>query len=346
MAPELVDRYLDRLTLNTLTDYHSPNVFGRVASSVFWSDLIILTTNGMHGLLRRLHSLLPVWGLNIIMLTVLVRLALMYFSRKQQAMGMKQQAVMARLKPDLDKLAEKYKDDPTALQQAKTRLMMQNGMNPLAMSGGCLLLLFQMPIFMGLYFCLQESVFFRNQPFLWFPNLAAPDMLLWWSEKIPWLSRPESINGMIFLGPYLNLLPVLGVILIALQQHLTMPPALNDEQAQQQKVMKYMVVLMGVFFYRVPSGLSLYFICSTAWVLLERQFIPKPKVSPLPPAATIDKPGAPPGTNGSGGGFWARMKAEADARMKDALAKADEQSQRQIRNDPNRGPRDKKKKRK
>ena len=350
---ELVDRYLDRLALNTLTDYHSPNVFGRFANAIYWSDAIIASTNVMHGILRRLHRLVPVWGVDIILLTVLVRLSLFYFSRKQQAMGIRQQALMARLKPDLDKLAEKHKDDPKALQQAKTRLMMQNGMNPLAMSGGCFLLLLQMPIFMGLYFCLQESVFFRNQPFLWFPNLAAPDMLLWWTEKIPWLSAPDSLNGMIYLGPYLNLLPIVGVVLIFLQQHLTMPPALSEEQAQQQKVMKYMVVLMGVFFYRVPSGLSLYFICSTGWALLERQLIPKPKVGPMPPpeTATPGKAGTPPdATGGSGGGWWGRMKSEAEARMKDTMAKADQQSSRQIRNDdrppPNRGPRDKKKRRK
>ena len=346
--PALVDRYLDKLALNTLTDYHSPNFFGRLANSIYWSDLIILSTNGMHGLLRRLHGLIPVWGLNIVMLTVLVRLSLFYFSRKQQAMGMRQQALMAKLKPDLDKLAEKFKDDPTGLQQAKSRLMFANGMNPLAMSGGCFLLLLQMPIFMGLYFCLQESVFFRNQAFLWFPNLAAPDMLLWWSEKIPWLSTPESLNGMIYLGPYLNLLPIVGVVLIFVQQHLAMPPALNDEQAQQQKVMKYMVVLMAVFFYRVPSGLSLYFICSTAWALMERQFIPKPKVDPLPPASEVGAKPTGPAPAAAGGGVWARLKAEAESRMKDAMEKADEQSKRQIRNEPqqpNRGPRDNKKKR-
>ncbi len=348
---ELVDRYLGPLGLNTLTDYHSPNVFGRFANAIYWADVVIAATNVMHGVLRRLHWLIPVWGLNIIMLTVLVRLALMPFSRKQQAMGIRQQELMARLKPDLDKLQEKYKDNPQALQQAKTKLMLENGMNPLAMSGGCLLLFLQMPIFMGLYFCLQESVFFRNQPFLWFPNLAAPDMLVWWSEKIPWLSTPESLNGMIYLGPYLNLLPIVGVALIFIQQHLTMPPALSEEQAQQQKVMKYMVVLMGVFFYRVPSGLSLYFICSTAWALLERQFIPKPKVTPVSSggAGVSPKSDDSPSSNGDGGGWWARMKADAETRLKEAQEKADQGARRQIRNDPqppNRGPRDRKKRRK
>jgi YidC/Oxa1 family membrane protein insertase len=52
-----------------------------------------------------------------------------------------------------------------------------------------------MPVMMGLYFCLQESVFFRLQPFLWVENLAAPDMLMWWGEGIPFISTPDNIGS-------------------------------------------------------------------------------------------------------------------------------------------------------
>ena len=71
-----------------------------------------------------------------------------------------------------------------------------------------------MPIFMGLYFCLQESVFFRLQEFLWIPNLAAPDMLVWWSESIPLISSPGNRFGdfsFLYLGPFFNLLPIFAV---------------------------------------------------------------------------------------------------------------------------------------
>ena len=82
------------------------------------------------------------------------------------------------------------------------QLMMANGVNPFAAMGGCLLLIAQMPVMMGLYFCLQESVFFRLEPFLWVNNLAAPDMLIWWGEHIPTSVRPKtsgasSISGRI-----------------------------------------------------------------------------------------------------------------------------------------------------
>lgn len=333
---ELVDRYLDKLTLRTLSDYHSPNVFGRIADTLFWTDLIIMFTNLMHWTLAKLNSIVPIWGLDIILLTVLVRLLLMVPSRKQQATMMHMQEKMAALKPELDKLEEKYKDNPQLKQQEKARLMFQHGVNPLATMGGCLLLFAQMPIFMGLYFCLQESVFFRHEPFLWFPNLSAPDMTLWWSESIPYLSAPENLGGIIYLGPYLNVLPLISVALIFIQQKLTMPPPTDEQQEMQQRMMKFMVLMMAVFFYRVPSGLCLYFICSTGWALMERQLIPKPKVQPArskpgtsgddstPSSAELAKPQ----------GFLGRMRERMQARLEELQKQADEQARRQIVNQP------------
>lgn len=347
---ELVDRYLDKLSLKTMTDYHSPNFFGRLANAIWWSDVVIMFTNLMHSVLYGLHRYtgLP-WGVCIIILTVFVRMMLMIPSRKQQIVMARQQEKMARMKPEIDKLQEKYKDNPEMLRTEKAKLMFQHGMNPMSTMGGCLLLFAQMPVFMGLYFCLQESVFFRLQDFLWVPNLAAPDMTVWWTEQIPYLSSPENLGGSIYLGPFLNVLPLLSTSLIFIQQRLTMPPPTDEVQEQQQKMMKFMIVFMAVFFYKVPAGLCLYFICSTSWALMERKLIPKPKAVLAAAAAQAAPAGqsteAP--TNGSGGGFLSRMKT----RVEEMRQQADDQTRRQIRNDqppspgPG-GPRDKKKKRK
>src|ERR1051325_8551169 len=97
----------------------------------------------------------------------------------------KMQEKMAALQPKMKELEAKYKDNQQELHSAKMKLMMEHGVNPAAGLGGCLLLLAQMPIFMGLYYSLQENVFFRLQSFLWIDNLAAPDMLRWWTEQIP-----------------------------------------------------------------------------------------------------------------------------------------------------------------
>src|SRR6185503_11519109 len=140
-----------------------------------------------------------------------VRLLLFIPSRKQTQMNMKMMEVQKRLAPQFEELKKKYQGDPHGYNRAKMQLMMANGVNPFAALGGCLLLLAQMPIMMGLYFCLQESVFFRLEPFLWIDNLAAPDMTLWWGENIPYISWPDGIGGMLYLGPYLNILPIIAV---------------------------------------------------------------------------------------------------------------------------------------
>ena len=332
--PDLVERYLDRLGLNTLTDYHSPNALARFANSFYFTDVVIACTNVMHNLLGFFHRYIPIWGLNIIMLTVFVKLVLFVPSRRQQATMAKMAAVNVALKPEFDKLAEKHKDDPQGLQREKTALLLRNGVNPLATMGGCALIFMQMPIFMGLYFALQESVFFRLEPFLWFNNLAAPDMTVWWTEAIPFVSRAESMGGSmsIYLGPYLNILPLVAVTLIFLQQYLSMPPAVDEQQEMQQKMMKFMVVMMAIFFYKSPSGLCLYFICSSAWGLMERKLIKKPVIKPVNVSSAApqvggkgsvaDKPAAPTG-------FMGRMRSK----MEELQKQADEQAKRQIRND-------------
>src|SRR5262249_20477627 len=166
---ELVDRYTDKLRLDTLTDYHSNNPFGRFANWIGWTWVLIKCTNLMHGILWGIHHYLGLnYGLCIILLTLLVRSGMFPLSRKQTMATQRMQAKMAKLKPEIEKLKEKYKGDPQALKQAQGELMLKNGMiNPF---GSCWIMLLQMPIFMGLYYCLQESIHFRLASFLWIEN--------------------------------------------------------------------------------------------------------------------------------------------------------------------------------
>ncbi len=347
--PALVDRYKDTLTLQTITDFRSDTWLGWFANAIWWTDLVILFTNLMHWLLALIHSVTSSWALSIVVLTVCVRLLLMYPSRKQTAMSMRMMETMKRLQPEFDKLQEKYKDDMGSFQREKMRLMMQNGANPAAQMGGCLLMLPQMPIMMGLYFCLQESVFFRLDSFWWINNLAAPDMLIWWGENIPYISTPEDIGSFIYLGPFFNLLPILAVSLMLYQQAKMMPPSTDPQAEQQRMMMKMMMVMMALFFYKVAAGLALYFIVSTAWGIVERQLIPKPKIGGDEP-----KPGENGAVAGDSNlspaaraaieaarqqqpkGFLGRFREGLKKKMEEIQAQADEQAKRQIRNDSNR----------
>jgi YidC/Oxa1 family membrane protein insertase len=282
----LVDRYEKKLNLRTMTDYQSDSWIGSFAHFIGWTDVVIATTNIMHSLLGFFQHHLPetLAGLAIIALTIMVRGLLTPLSRKQAANMQKLQEKMAAMQPQLKRLEEEYKGrDQQEFQRAKMKLMLDNGINPAAQLGGCVMLLLQMPIFMGLYYCLQENVFFRLKSFLWIPNLAAPDMLAWWTEKIPYISAPESLGSPVYLGPYFNILPIIAVSLMIVQQKMTMPPATDENQAMQQKMMKYMMIIMAVFFYKVASGLVLYFIASSIWGVIERKLLPKRKPSAPPP---------------------------------------------------------------
>ena len=282
---KLVERYEIQLGLNTMTD---------VGNFGFWTNLLIACTNLMHGLLWYLHKYVMPWsyGLCVILLTVMVRGMMFPVSRKQALASAKMQAKMQEIAPEVKKLEEKYKDK-LELQKAKQDLYVKRGINPLAMMGTCWIVFAQMPIFLGLYYSLQESIHFRLAPFLWIKNLAAPDMLIWWGERIPFISRPEDQGSFLYLGPYFNLLPIIAVTLMIIQQKMLTPPPTDEQQEMQQKMMKYMMVFFGLMFYKVAAGLCIYFIASSLWGVAERKLLPKRQIAGVP--------GAPPGGGGKGG---------------------------------------------
>jgi YidC/Oxa1 family membrane protein insertase len=274
---ETVDRYRDDLDLRRLTDAPMPNWLGRFANFIFWSDIVIGFTNLIHILLGWLSHVIPNRGICIILITIMVRGLLHPFSRRQMVNAKIMQAKQEKLAPEVKKLTEKYGDDFQRLQAEKMKLYREHGINPAAAMGGCLLLLFQMPVFMGLYYALQESVFFRLEPLTpwWVTNLAAPDMTVRWGESIPWISAPEDLGGFIYLGPYLNVLPLIAVALMMYVQSKMMPKSDDPQVQMQQKTMKIMMVMFAVFFYKVAAGLCIYFICSSVWGMIERKLLPK-----------------------------------------------------------------------
>ncbi|MGL4553898.1 MAG: YidC/Oxa1 family membrane protein insertase, partial [Gemmataceae bacterium] len=274
--PALLSLYVDKLHLNTMTDYQSPGWFGHVwyRTGVTW--LVISITNVIHFVLGHLYYWIPNLGLCVIVLTVMVRGVMYPLSRKQAMMGLKMQA----LAPEMKKLQQKYGEDKQGLQLAQWDLFKKHGVNPL---GSCWVLLLQMPIFMGLWYALQESIVFRLAPFwpTWVVNLAAPDMLFGWGRGWPVISSDASYGGFLYLGPYLNILPIIAVVLMAIQQQMMTPPPADEQQEMQQKMMKYMMVFFGLMFYKVAAGLCLYYIATTLWGFAERAMLPKATLAPV-----------------------------------------------------------------
>jgi YidC/Oxa1 family membrane protein insertase len=222
----------------------------------------------MIAILHALHAVIGNYGIAILLLTVMVRGAMFPVSRKQALSTQKMQA----LQPEMKAIAEKYKDDPAKRTQATQELWKKHDHNPV---GGCLPVFIQIPIFMGLYRSLATDVELRQAPLLssairWCSNLAAPDMFWDWSNLLPpFLTAPEG-----YLGPFLNLFPLATIGLFIWQQHLFMPPAVDEQSQVQQQVMKYMMFFMAVMFFKVPCGLCLYFIASSLWGIAERLMLP------------------------------------------------------------------------
>ena len=196
------------------------------------------------------------YGIAIILLTMTVRMIMFPLGRKQAMIAKK----MQDLQPHLAVIKEKYKDDKERVTKETMALYKEHGFNPAA---GCLPSLIQLPIFVGLWQALNNSVALRHSTFLYIKNLAAPDMLFTFPTEIP------------FLGKYFNLLPFGVVALMLVQTKLFTPPAMTDEAKMQQKMMKYMMIFMAFMFYKVPSGLGIYFITSSTWQIGERLLLPR-----------------------------------------------------------------------
>lgn len=167
------------------------------------------------------------WGVAIILVTFLIKLA---FYKLTESSG-RSMAKMRNLQPRMKAMQERYKDDKQALSAAMMELYKREKVNPLA---GCLPILIQMPFFLAFYWVLLESVEMRQAPFaLWITDLSTKD-------------------------PYFILPLIMGVAMF-MQQKLNPVPA----DPVQAKVMQIMPIMFTAFFAFFPSGLVLYWVTNT-----------------------------------------------------------------------------------
>lgn len=189
-------------------------------------DAIIEAFSEVLGVLYNLTATagVPSYGLAIILLTVIIKLALYPLTAKQ----LKSMKAMQKIQPELQKMQEKYKDKPQLLQQKMMELYSREGVNPLA---GCLPLLLQMPILMAMYYALYNFDYGSVEPsFLWLGNLSAPDELY--------------------------ILPALSAFTTWLQQKISM----TEITPQTRIMMIVMPIFIGWLSLTFPSGLVLYWV--------------------------------------------------------------------------------------
>jgi len=178
-------------------------------------------------LLSKVFGFVGNWGVSIIIVTFLIKLA---FYKLTESSG-RSMAKMRNLQPRMKALQDRYKDDRQALSQAMMELYKREKVNPAA---GCLPILIQMPFFLAFYWVLLESVEMRQAPFaLWITDLSTRD-------------------------PYFILPLIMGAAMF-IQQKLNPAPA----DPVQAKVMQIMPVMFTAFFAFFPSGLVLYWVTNT-----------------------------------------------------------------------------------
>lgn len=273
-----------------------------------WSWLI----NILVGLLNGFHFVLRDWGLAIIALVVIVRLLLHPITKSSQV----SMSRMSKLGPEMERLKKKYGDDTEGLKKAQVEFYREQGIAPFL---GCLPMFLQMPIWIALWSALQSTFEIRQAPFLtlgghhltWVHDLAQPDRLI--TFKTP-------ISLFFFHVDALNLLPILmGIVFYLNQKLMPQPMALKPEQAQQQKMMQWMSLLMfPIFLYTSPSGLNLYIFTSSLIGIFEskriRAHIKEKEEREASGAVVVDAPRKTK-TGGLGGGlanFFAKMQQMAE----------------------------------
>lgn len=210
------------------------------------------------GFLNAVHSVIPNYGISIIVLTIIIKALLFPLTRKSQVSMFR----MQQLQPLINQLKEKYKNNKQKIGQEQVLLFKKYGVNPMS---GCLPMILQLPVFFALFRTLQLSFEMRQAPFIfWINDLSVPDTLMYLPFTIP------------FLGNTLNILPIIMTGASFVQMKLTPKSPATDPQAQaQQKMMSFMPIMFAFILYKMPSGLTLYWTTSTIFSIVESLFIRK-----------------------------------------------------------------------
>lgn len=220
------------------------NDFEYIISRGFWGSIRV----GLLKLLNWLYILFDNYGIAIIVLTFLIKLAFAPLTHKSFE-SMKR---MQELQPKMKALQEKHKEDPQKLNKEMMELYRKHKANPF---GGCLPMLLQIPVFIALYQTLSQSVELRGAPFvLWITDLSQPDRLFTLPFSLP------------LIGDAINLLPIIMMFAMIIQQKMT-PNAASKEQANMMVLMPIVFVFI---FYNFPAGLVLYWLVNNVVTIVHQ----------------------------------------------------------------------------
>ncbi len=206
-------------------------------------------------LMNKLYSVIPNYGVAIIILTIFIKIILWPLGSKSY----KSMSEMKKIQPLMKEIREKYKNDKKKMNEEVMGLYRTYKINPL---GGCLPMVVQLPVFFALYRMLYQAIELRHAPFfLWIDDLSAPDRLFRFGFSIPFMEPPYGI-------------PVLTIIMGAtmlLQQKMS-PPMGDPTQA---KMMMFMPLIFTVIFINFSAGLVLYWLVNNLLSISQQYYIQK-----------------------------------------------------------------------
>jgi len=252
--------------VNRFLVYFGPSEYFRLSSyklqlervvDMGW-NWILPFSKALLQLLNWLDALVRNYGVAILALATLVRLVL----HPLNVVSMRSMREMQKLQPEMERIRDKYKNDPQGLNAATMALYKEHKVNPAA---GCLPMLLQMPLFLALYQVLFNAIELRRAPFVaWMQDLSAPD------------------HAFSVAGFPIRILPILMSGSGLLQQMVT------PTDPRQRTTMYMMNVVMLVFFYNLPSGLVLYWTVMNLLTALQQWMVLRQDGGPaVPVAATV-----------------------------------------------------------
>ncbi|HEU6446855.1 MAG TPA: membrane protein insertase YidC [Verrucomicrobiae bacterium] len=230
----------------------------------FFAKLLLSAMNALHDLTTLGY------GWVIVVLTILLRAVFWPLTAKSMRSMKKMQA----LAPELKAIQEKHKDDVQKLFQKRNELLKKNNVSQMS---GCLPMLIQMPVFLGFFTMIRSAIELRGAHFLWVADLSKPDTLF----VIPGLTfLPFSTPA----GWPLNLLPLLMVGVMVWQAHLQ-PPSPGMDPAQQ-RMMRFMPLILLLFLYNYSAGMALYMTVSTSASVVQSWLVKRNNTAAPAPALT------------------------------------------------------------
>lgn len=234
--------------------------FGKLTG---WASKLLLL------LMTGIHAIAPNWGIAIVLTTLTLKIVTLPLTLMAARNGRR----MQKIQPEMQAVKEKYKDNPQKLQQATIELYKKHKINP---AGACIPMLLPMPFFFGFFYMLQSSAELRLAPFLWAHDLSAPDTIGY------------------LLGIPINVFPLLFVGANFLQMRITPQPTMDKSQAA---MMKFMPILLLLFYYRYSCALSVYSLTNALFSMGQQFYVNRQKDIGDPADHLADKKGGRPVKN-------------------------------------------------